>query len=179
VSRPAVFLDRDGVINRAIVRDGQPYPPASREELELMPGVEEALRRLKSAGYLLIVATNQPDVARGTLKRAEVEAIHDALAQALPIDAFQVCFHDDADQCACRKPLPGMLLDAAAQWDVDLARSYMVGDRWRDVAAAQAAGCEAIFFDQDYHERQPQPPFHRVRSLGEAVDIITRVRGAT
>jgi D-glycero-D-manno-heptose 1,7-bisphosphate phosphatase len=179
VSTRAVFLDRDGVINRAIVRDGKPYPPSTPDELELMPGVEGALRRLKSAGFLLIVVTNQPDVARGTATRVDVDRIHATLARTLPIDEFCVCFHDDSDHCTCRKPLPGMLLDSAVRWHIDLAKSYMIGDRWRDVAAGQAAGCDAVFIDHGYDERMPQPPFHRVMSLDEAAKMITGAKGAT
>ncbi|MEO7145005.1 MAG: HAD-IIIA family hydrolase, partial [Bryobacteraceae bacterium] len=110
----AVFLDRDGVLNRAVLRDGKPYPPASVDELEILPDAAEALGRLKQAGFLLLVVTNQPDVARGAQTRAAVEAMHAALARALPIDGFFVCYHDDADGCDCRKPRPGLLLQAAA-----------------------------------------------------------------
>src|SRR5439155_24902608 len=110
LSPPAVFLDRDGVLNRAVVRQGKPYPPASVEELEILPGVPEALSRLKAAGYSLVVVTNQPDVARGVTTRAMVEEMHRFLAERLPIDEFRVCMHDDWDNCECRKPRPGLLL---------------------------------------------------------------------
>jgi D-glycero-D-manno-heptose 1,7-bisphosphate phosphatase len=126
-TRRAVFLDRDGVINRAVVRDGKPHPPARVEELEVIPGVAAALQRLKLAGYLLIVVTNQPDVARGTQSRAEVEAIHNKLASLLPIDEFRACYHDDGDACACRKPKPGLILESARAHGVDLRASVMVG----------------------------------------------------
>jgi len=168
----AVFLDRDGVINRGIIRDGKPYPPRNLEELEVLPGVEEALERLHDAGFLLIVATNQPDVARGKQTRAMVEAIHEQLAGALPIDAFYACYHDEEDGCDCRKPKAGMLFAAARDYDVDLPRSYMIGDRWRDTGCGQNAGCTAIFLDFGYAEQQPVPPFVPVHSMGEAADWI-------
>jgi len=171
-SRRAVFLDRDGVINRAVVRDGRPYPPASVDDVELLPGVDAALRRLKAAGYLLIVVTNQPDVARGLQSRDAVEAIHARLASVLPIDAFRVCYHDDQDACACRKPQPGLILDAAREYDVDLGASAMVGDRWRDIEAGRLAGCASIFLDYRYAERQPDEPDAIVTSLEEAADWI-------
>ena len=133
------ILDRDGVINRAFVRGGKPYPPKGVSDTEILPGVGEALRKLHEAGYLLVVVTNQPDVARGTATRAGVDAINGKLARELPIDEFRTCFHDDADGCDCRKPLPGALLAAAREHGIDLARSYMVGDRWRDVEAGRAA----------------------------------------
>jgi len=102
--RPAVFLDRDGVINRALVRDHKPFPPVRLDQVEVLPGVPEALTRLRAAGYALIVVTNQPDVARGTQTKEGVQAIHDYLATLIDVDEFRVCFHDDADGCSCRKP---------------------------------------------------------------------------
>lgn len=170
----AVFLDRDGVINRAPVKDGKPYSPASIEELEILPGVPEALTKLKEAGFLLICVTNQPDVARGRQNRDTVEAIHKLLLDELQLDEIIVCYHDDADRCRCRKPLPGMLEDAARRYSIDLAKSFMVGDRWRDVEAGIAAGCRTFFIDYGYDEQQPQSGAVMVSSLYEAVQIILR-----
>ena len=138
--RKAVFLDRDGVINKAIVRNGKPYPPASLLELEILPGAQEALQKLHDANYLLVVVTNQPDVARGTAKKEDVELINTFLLSQLPIDDFKTCYHDSADKCSCRKPLPGALLEAAQEHDINLSKSFMVGDRWRDIEAGAAAG---------------------------------------
>jgi len=168
----AVFLDRDGVINRPIVRGGRPYPPVRLEDLEVLPGVPEALVRLHEAGFRLIVVTNQPDVARGTQRREVVDRIHAQLASQLPIDEFRVCDHDDGDQCACRKPKPGLLEDAARESGVSLAASFMIGDRWRDVEAGHRAGCRTVFIDQGYEERKPANPDLTVRSLPEAIDWI-------
>jgi D-glycero-D-manno-heptose 1,7-bisphosphate phosphatase len=171
--RPAVFFDRDGVLNRAIVRDGKPYPPGSLEELELTPGAADLLELLKKLGFILVVVTNQPDVARGRQTRAAIEAMHARMAAALPIDRFQVCYHDDADRCDCRKPKPGLLTGAAAELGIELRASYMVGDRWRDVDAGAAAGCKTVWIDHGYLERGPaQPPAQRVGSLREAVEWI-------
>jgi D-glycero-D-manno-heptose 1,7-bisphosphate phosphatase len=168
----AVFLDRDGVINRAVVRDGKPYPPANVEELEILPGVSDALVALRSAGFLLIVVTNQPDVARGTTPKATVEAINDYLSANLPLDEFRTCYHDSGDGCDCRKPLPGGILAAANKYSVDLTESYMVGDRWRDIEAGQRAGCKTIFIDYGYAEKQPESTTFTVTSLLEASEII-------
>jgi len=168
----AVFLDRDGVINRAVVRDGKPYPPASLADMEVLPGVEAATQALHAAGWKLVVVTNQPDVARGTTPRETVEAINQYLAQSLPIDDFRTCYHDSADDCDCRKPRPGALLSAAKEYDIDLGASYMVGDRWRDVEAGERAGCKTIFIDYGYAEKQPETVNHRVHSLAEAARII-------
>ena len=169
----AVFLDRDGVINRATVRNGKPYPPARLSELEVLPGVSEAMRCLDAADFRLIVVTNQPDVARGTQSRETVEAMHALLLKAgLPVTAFYVCYHDGPANCDCRKPRPGMLLTAALDHLLDLKRSYMVGDRWRDIEAGQRAGCGTFFVDCGYDEPKPQPPFVGVRSLAEAARHI-------
>lgn len=172
-----MFLDRDGVINRAVVRDGKPFPPRSLAELEILPDTREALLQLRGEGYMLIVVTNQPDVARGTATRDEVEEMNRHLASQLPIDEFFVCYHDDAVACECRKPNPGGILDAAARHQIDLSASFMIGDRWRDIEAGQRAGCLPLFIDYGYAERQPVPPFVRVQSLTEAAEKILRTEG--
>jgi D-glycero-D-manno-heptose 1,7-bisphosphate phosphatase len=172
--RPAVFLDRDGVINRGAVRDGKPYPPDRVEDLEILPGVPEALERLRAAGFLNVVVTNQPDVATGKQRREVVDAMHARLLADLPIDAIKVCFHVDADGCDCRKPRPGMLLEAARELGIDLASSYMIGDRWRDVAAGQSAGCTALFINYGYAEKCPEKPYVAVKSLPAAAELILR-----
>jgi D-glycero-D-manno-heptose 1,7-bisphosphate phosphatase len=170
--RRAVFLDRDGVINRTIVRYGKPYPPASLAELQIIPGVEAALHALKAAEFMLIVVTNQPDVARGTTRKEVVEEINTVLASSLPVDEFRTCYHDSIDNCACRKPKPGALLIAADLHSIDLGGSYMVGDRWRDIEAGQSAGCRTIFVDYGYDEKQPATVDFTVASLVEAAQII-------
>ena len=170
--RRAVFLDRDGVINRAIVRDGMPYPPANFDELEILPGVSDALKKLHAADYLLIVITNQPDVARGTVKKSDVEQINSQLSFQLPLDDIKTCYHDGSDGCLCRKPLPGALLEAAKEHDIDLSKSFMVGDRWRDIEAGQGAGCKTFFVNYRYIEQQPEMPDFIVSSLLEAEKII-------
>jgi D-glycero-D-manno-heptose 1,7-bisphosphate phosphatase len=169
----AVFLDRDGVLNRAIVRNGKPYPPATAAEMELQPDAERSLIQLKKDGFLLLVVTNQPDVARGTQTTGEVEAIHERIRSALPVDEFLVCYHDDSDGCECRKPKPGLLLEAAQRYGLDLKYCFLIGDRWRDIDAAHAAGCPAVWIDYHYQERGPTfQPEARVSSLEEAVAFI-------
>ena len=171
-ARRAVFLDRDGVLNRAFVRDGKPYPPASLAELEILPGVPETLESLRNAGFLNVVVTNQPDVGTGKQRRDVVEAMNRQLVEALALDAVKVCYHTDLDACACRKPKPGMLIEAAAELGIDLGKSFMVGDRWRDVAAGQAAGCLAFFIDCGYAEKRPKNPYVSVKSLPEVLGHI-------
>jgi len=169
----AVFLDRDGVLTRALVRNGMAYAPVTPDEMEIDADAPAALARLTAAGFLLLVVTNQPDVARGITRREDVETMHSALRAALPLDAFFVCYHDNEDGCDCRKPLPGMLLQAAAERGIDLAGSFMIGDRWRDIDAGAAAGCRTIWIDRGYRERAPElMPDARVDSLRAAVDWI-------
>ena len=168
----AVFLDRDGVINRTLVRDGKPFPPRNIGELEILPGVGEALKRLHNAGFKLIVVTNQPDVARGTQTRETVEEINAALQSSLPIDEFRVCYHDDADQCACRKPRAGALLQSAQEFGIDLKASFMIGDRWRDIEAGRSAGCKTIFIDYHYAEKERVEPDHHACHLADAIEWI-------
>jgi len=175
--RSAVFLDRDGVLNDVQMRAGTPIPPPSVEEMRLLPGVAAACRRLHELGYVLVVVTNQPDIARGKQSRAEVERMHEFLRAELPLDEIVVCPHDDADDCACRKPRPGMLLDAARRLGLDLSRSFCVGDRWRDVEAALGAGVQAIHIDRQYAERAAVGAHAVVTNLPEAVPFIES-RGA-
>ncbi|HYZ86151.1 MAG TPA: HAD family hydrolase [Bryobacteraceae bacterium] len=171
--KPAVFLDRDGVVNRALVRDGKPHPPQTLEDLEVLPDTPDLLARLKVLGFSLVVVTNQPDVARGTQQRSVIDAMHQHLNSRLPLDAFYVCDHDDADRCPCRKPKPGLLLRAADDLALALNESFLIGDRWRDIDAGTAAGVRPIWIDYGYAERGPATvPFARVKSLKEAVEQI-------
>lgn len=150
----AVFLDRDGVINRTIIRDGRPFAPLSLDQFEILPDVEKALLLLRQAGLLLIVVTNQPDVGHGLVPCEVVEAMHARLRELLPIDDIEVCYSTQAEQSYRRKPQPGMLLEAAAAWKIDLKQSFMVGDRWSDVEAGRAAGCRTIWIQRHYQEQQ-------------------------
>ena len=172
-ARRGVFLDRDGVLNRTLEREGKPYPPTALDELEILPGVPEACALLKKAGFLLVVATNQPDVGRGTLRQEVVEELNAHLCRLLPIDRVEVCYHPGgAVECDCRKPKPGMLLRAAHALGIDLAQSWMVGDRWRDIDCGHQAGCRTILIDYGYTEPLRQTPDFRCRSLLEAARLI-------
>ena len=172
MTRPGVFLDRDGVISRPMIRAGKPYPPRSLAELEILPGVPAALEALKAAGYRLIVVTNQPDIARGTVAKAVVDSMNDWLKSTLPLDAVLTCAHDDADQCQCRKPLPGLITQAARELGIECTASYMIGDRWRDIEAGRRAGCKTFFIDYGYDEQTPRSYDFRVSSLPAAARII-------
>jgi D-glycero-D-manno-heptose 1,7-bisphosphate phosphatase len=168
----AAFLDRDGVINRSLFVNNLPQAPLSIDDFEILPGVAEALTRLRAGGFANVVVTNQPELATGELSRATLDAMHDILRTRLAIDAVYYCGHTDADRCPCRKPRPGMLLEASREIGIDLAGSVMIGDRWRDVGAGQAAGCQCFFLDYGYPETRPEPPYATVRSLPHAVEVI-------
>jgi D-glycero-D-manno-heptose 1,7-bisphosphate phosphatase len=173
MNRRAVYLDRDGVLNRATVRAGKPYPPATLEELQILPGVPESLGRLRAIGYRLVVVTNQPDVGRGTMARETVEAIHAQMLKTLALDGIEVCLHGGSEDCDCRKPRPGMLVRDGTAHGIDMRRSFMVGDRWRDIDAGAAAGCRTILISASYEEQAPaQPPDLVCSSLLEAADWI-------
>lgn len=154
---PAVFLDRDGVVNRSVVRNGRPYPPTSLEEFEILPGAVISLRRIATAGYILIGITNQPDVARGVQTREFVESINARIMRELPIAEIYTCYHDNKDDCPCRKPKPGLILQGAEKYNIDLMTSWMVGDRWKDISAGQAAGLKTVFVDHHYSEKYNGP----------------------
>jgi D-glycero-D-manno-heptose 1,7-bisphosphate phosphatase len=170
----AVFLDRDGVINRSVVCNGKPFPPRTVAEFSIYPDVVHACSLLKSAGFLLIVATNQPDVGRGSQDRAVVEEMHRRMLAALPIDRIEVCYDPVAELSECYKPAPGMLLRAARELSLDLSQSYMIGDRWRDVDCGYAAGCTTVFIDRGYSEELRRQPDFRAGSLLEAAGIVLR-----
>ncbi len=177
--RPVVFLDRDGVLNCVVVRDGVTHPPAGVEDFQLLPGAAGAVRRLHAAGFVQVVVTNQPDVARGVQTREGVEAIHARLRAELPMLEVLACYHDNGDGCACRKPKAGLLLEAARRWPLDLRRGFLVGDRWSDVLAGQAAGCRTILVETPYSGRARCQPDHCVRDLAEAAEwILTQKREA-
>ena len=176
--RRAIFLDRDGVINRPLIRAGKPYPPSSLVEFEILPRVAQACQALKDLEFLLVVVTNQPDVGRGTLAREVVETIHRSLLRQLPIDRVMTCYHGGAvygDPCDCRKPRPGMLFQAAEELKIDLAKSFMIGDRWRDVDCGFNAGCKTVFIDWGYEEKLKRDPDFRAHDLPAAAQLIEQL----
>lgn len=173
----AVFLDRDGVINRSLVRNGKPYAPVVVDEFEIYPDVPDSIAVLKASGYLVIVITNQPDLSTGKQTFESLDLIHQRLKNLCLVDDIKICPHTDAHGCTCRKPSPGMLMESAKEWGIDLSKSFMVGDRWRDVAAGQAAGCKQVFFiDHGYQEKKPSPPFTLINSLHQCAQIIVKTK---
>ena len=168
----AVFLDRDGVLNRAILIDGVPKPPTHVSDVEILPGVIEAIQILKKHKFVPVVVTNQPDVTRGVVTKSQVDAINAYIGTLTEIKHFYTCFHDDSDLCDCRKPAPGLIFRAAWELELSVQESYMVGDRWRDVSAGQAAGCQTFFIDYLYSEEKPKMPYRKVSSLLEVANLM-------
>jgi D-glycero-D-manno-heptose 1,7-bisphosphate phosphatase len=175
VTSPAVFLDRDGVLVIPEFRHGRSFAPKRLEDLKFYPDAASALKRLRAAGYRLVVVTNQPDVGNGSIAREVVNEMHARLRATMPVDAIMACFHSQSEDCTCRKPRPGMLIDAAKEFQIDLTTSYMVGDRASDVEAGRAAGCRTVFIDLDYREEEHPAATVTVRSIAEAADFILGV----
>ena len=173
--KKAVFLDRDGVINKAIIKDGKPLSPNSLNELEILPGVKQSIIKLKKLNFVCLVVTNQPNVSRKKIDKNSVIQMNNFLKNEIPLDDIFVCYHDDKDNCDCRKPKPGLLLEAGKKWDVDFKKSFMIGDRWRDIEAGKNLGCKTIFLDYKYYnEPKPKKPSFVSDTLLNAVHIIEK-----
>jgi D-glycero-D-manno-heptose 1,7-bisphosphate phosphatase len=172
----AVFLDRDGVVNKALVVNGKPYSPRSVEEVEIITGVAQSVFELKKAGFEIIVVTNQPDIARKKVTTEVIKEIHDFIRNETGITEFYFCPHDDIDYCQCRKPKVGLITKAAIDLKIHLNQSYLVGDRWKDITAGQASGCKCFFIDENYSENKPSMPYTQVESLKEATWKILNER---
>jgi|TARA_B100000959_G_scaffold140580_1_gene147669 D-glycero-D-manno-heptose 1,7-bisphosphate phosphatase len=172
----AVFLDRDGVINKAFVKNGLPFSPPSFSELKILPGVKESVKLLSKMNFVSLIVTNQPDVSRGKIEKNTVIKMNDYLKDEIKLDDIFVCYHDDHDHCKCRKPKPGLLFDASKKWSIDFKNSYLVGDRWRDIEAGNSAGCKTIFIDYNYNEKKPRNPDFITDSLLNAVHLIEKTQ---
>ncbi|HOV88836.1 MAG TPA: HAD family hydrolase [Candidatus Paceibacterota bacterium] len=174
-NRRAIFLDRDGVINKAIIRAGGFSSPWSLDEFEIIDEVEEVLKEFKKLEFLNIIITNQPDIARGNLLLRELEKMHQIILERLPVDDIQYCPHDDKDNCDCRKPKPGMILRAAQKWNIDLNHSYVIGDRWKDIKASKAAGCKAFLIRREYNLDYQEDYDFEINNLKEVVEFIKKL----
>jgi D-glycero-D-manno-heptose 1,7-bisphosphate phosphatase len=153
--KKAIFLDRDGILNESIVVNGKPLSPRKISEVLIPNGIDKKLLEFKKKDYLLVCVTNQPDVARGTIDMNDVDKLNNFLKIRLSIDYFYVCPHDDNDYCGCRKPKSGNLIQAAKDHNIDLTKSFIVGDRWKDIAAGKAVNCKTAFVDYNYNEKKP------------------------
>ena len=174
--KKAVFLDRDGVINKAIVKNGIPAAPSLLGELKILPGVKESILKLKKLNFVCIIVTNQPDVSRGKINKNTVIKMNNFLKKKIKLDDIFVCYHDDKDNCNCRKPKPGLLLQASKKWDVDFKKSFIIGDRWRDIQAGEKVGCKTIYLDYNYKDIKPKNPDFITHKLLNAVYIIEKLQ---
>ena len=174
--KKAVFLDRDGVVNKIYIKDGLPFSPPSFKDLEILPGVKESIVLLKELNFICLLVTNQPDVSRGKIKMDEVVKMNDFIKDEINLDDIFVCFHDDNDKCNCRKPQPGLLLEAVKKWNIDITKSFMIGDRYKDIEAGSVVGCRTFFLDNKYKENPPNKPTFIVSSLLEATNIIKKIK---
>jgi len=168
----AVFFDRDGVINQTVFRKGAHRAPADLSEFAYVEGVLETLPVLHARGYQLLVCTNQPDVARGWQPLERVLEFHRKIVADLPVARVYACFHDDAQDCACRKPKPGLLLQGRDELEIDLARSFMIGDRWKDIEAGRAAGCRTVYLRHPHDSEDPHAPDFEITRIAQLLDII-------
>ena len=173
--KKSVFLDRDGVINRVYIKDGLPQSPNSLDELKILPGVKETIIKLKKLNFICLMVTNQPNVSRKKIDKNSVIQMNNFLKNEIALDDIFVCYHDDSDNCNCRKPKPGLLLQAGKKWDVDFKKSFMIGDRWRDIQAGEKVGCKTIFLDYKYNEKKPKKPDFVSDSLLNAAYIIEKL----
>ncbi len=168
----AIFLDRDGVINKVVMRKGIVSSPWRLEEFEILPNVKECLKEFKKMEFLNIVFTSQPDISRGLLKIEDLGEMHKFIMETLLVDGIKFCPHDDKNNCNCRKPKPGLLLEAAKKWSIDLKKSYVIGDTWKDIGAGKAAGCKTILIRREYNKDFQKDYDFEVNNLEETVEII-------
>jgi len=171
----AIFIDRDGVINRVIMRDGKPSSPWKLEEFEILPDVKECLKAFKKMGFLNIIFTSQPDISRGSLKMEELKKMHKVISETLLVDEIKFCPHDDKDNCSCRKPKPGLILDAVKKWSIDLDKSYVVGDSWKDIGAGKSAGCKTFLLRREYNKNYQKDYDFEISNLKQMVEIIKKL----
>lgn len=176
--RRALFLDRDGVINKPILRNGKTYPPENLDSFEFIENIHKLVGHAKTLGYYVFVVTNQPDIARKKTNISTVNAMHNHIMENLKVDKIYLCPHDDADQCQCRKPAPGMLMTAASEFDITLEKSILIGDRWKDIDAAKRAGCDSIFVDYGLAEDLKAQPTHRITDILEAINILNNLENS-
>jgi len=171
----AIFLDRDGVINKIIMRNGKPSSPWKLKEFEILPDVKECLVAFKKMGFLNIIFTSQPDISRGFLQIEDLEKMHEIIDKTLLVDEIRFCPHDDKDNCSCRKPKPGLILEAVQKWSIDLRESYVIGDTWKDIGAGKAVGCKTFLLRREYNKGFQKDYDFEVSNLKKTVEIIKKL----
>ena len=170
----AIFLDRDGVVNYSIICEKKPYAPLNLNELKIIPEIKSVINTFKQRQFKVFVITNQPDVARGKVKKEEVEKINASIQSQLSIDEIFTCYHDNQDHCECRKPKPGAFIALSQKYNIDLTKSIMVGDRAKDIEAAKNANCPSVFIDYGYNEIKPLDQNYTINGISELLSCLEK-----
>tara|TARA_Y100000741_G_scaffold362569_1_gene348606 strand:+ start:242 stop:787 length:546 start_codon:yes stop_codon:yes gene_type:complete len=170
-----VFLDRDGVINKPYIKNGKSFAPTKFNEFSIYPEAKESVRILHSLDFKVIVITNQPDIARGLILDSDISKMNSKMFNDLNIDDIFICPHSEEDNCNCRKPKPGMILEAKKKYKIDLNSSFLIGDRFTDIQAAKNTGCKSIFIDRNYNEKKPIFQEANVKNILSAVNFIKKI----
>lgn len=171
----AVFIERDGILNEVQAGPNHPISPMTMEEFRVNEKAKIPIKKLKDAGFVLIVTTNQPGISRGYQSRRDLDYMHDHLRRNFPVDDILVCAHEESDECPCRKPRPGLLIESAFKWQINLDQSYVISDKWQDAEAARTAGCTSLllkspWIGQGHHD-------FVLPSLKEIANKIITLRG--
>jgi len=175
-NRKAIFLDRDGTLNKAYIENGLPISPSSLNKFKIIKGVKKSINRLKKLNFLCILITNQPDVFRGKISKKTVVKMNSYIKKKIKLDDMFVCYHDNEHNCSCRKPKPGLLVKASKKWKIDLNKSFMIGDRWKDILAGKKVGCKTIFINNNYKNDKKVKADFTFKSLLKAVNKIEKLR---
>ena len=175
-NRKAIFLDRDGTLNKVYIENGLPISPSSLNKFKIIKGVKKSINRLKKLNFLCILITNQPDVFRGKISKKTVVKMNSYIKKKIKLDDMFVCYHDNEHNCSCRKPKPGLLVKASKKWKIDLNKSFMIGDRWKDILAGKKVGCKTIFINNNYKNDKKVKADFTFKSLLKAVNKIEKLR---
>ena len=171
----AFFFDRDGILNKSIIKNHKPYSPRFPKELILNRELLSFIKKLKNKGFLIFVVSNQPDIKKGKLSKYSLKIINSIIKKYFLIDEIYICSHEKNDNCKCRKPKPGMLIEASKKWNVDLKKSFLIGDRWKDITAGTIMNCTTIFIDYNYRESKPRNSNYNFINISKMINSINRI----
>ena len=170
-----LFLDRDGVVNHSVIRYNKPYAPLNIKQVKIIPAIKNVIKFAKKNGFKVFIITNQPDVSRGLTKKEKVEEINKFINKELcDVDYIFTCYHDNQDQCECRKPKPGAFIALSQKYNIDLTKSIMVGDRAKDIEAAKNANCSSVFIDYGYNEIKPTDQTYTINAVDELLCCLKK-----
>ena len=171
----ALFLDRDGIINRSFKnKKGKPKAPTLFKDFIFLPFLKNYLNEIKKLNFNIIIITNQPDISYGVLKEAELYKMHSKIYSSLPVTNIYVCKHSKEDNCKCRKPKTGLFRQALKKYNLNLKNSYAIGDRWSDIVASYKCGIKSIYVDRNYNEPKPTKQIFTTKSTKKALEYIIK-----